>query len=155
MQLHSILFNPNGDGTMDITHRLFPQVCIGIGSLSAYGKVMSLLWVIWLMMGPSYWAMRRILSIIVSICTDYGTERLIPDYADCLIDFCLYIGVQVPVGEVPQAYLFPKLRRQPWMVSHLGWCTESHIVFFGMVLEVASDERYVLIGNVLPRKVRT
>jgi hypothetical protein len=90
MELYAASFDlcsANGVGGMDFLHHLMPQICIGIGSLSAYGKVMSLLWIIWLSVGPTYNAMRRFANRVFSFNTDYGTERSIVDYPDCLGDF--------------------------------------------------------------------
>ena len=55
------------------------------------------------------------LSRVFSINTDYGTERLIPDFGDCLIDFLLYVGVKVPASDEVQELLFPAA------VANPGW----------------------------------
>lgn len=105
----------NGVGGMDVLHHLMPQICIGIGSLSAYGKVMSLLWIIWLMVGPTYNSMRGFTNRVFSFNTDYGTERSIVDYPDCLGFFLRYINVQVPTNAEVQEFLFPSA------VANPGW----------------------------------
>jgi hypothetical protein len=47
------------DGSVSISRRLFPLICIGVGSLGTYGKTFALLWMIFLVAGPSYHRMRR------------------------------------------------------------------------------------------------
>ena len=37
-----------------VRHYLLPMICIGVGSLSLYGKVLALLWIKFLVIGPDY-----------------------------------------------------------------------------------------------------
>jgi hypothetical protein len=76
---------------------------------------MSLLWETWLIAGPSYFDMRRFLDSVTSVCTDYGTERIIPDFPDVLPDFLRYIGVHVPAKAETREFLMPSAVLNP------GW----------------------------------
>ena len=74
---------------------------------SRWGKTYALLWLCFLMVGPSYVRLRAFLKCVKGFCTDLGTERQVPDVPDCLIDFCKSINLRVPASATPQPFLFP------------------------------------------------
>ena len=103
--------------------RLMPQISIGHAMFSKVGKTVSLLWQCWLIAGPSFPRMRLFLDSITSICTDFGTERLVVDMPDILPDFIRLIGGGVPANIVPNKWLFPNA------FAMAGW----HHVFDGCI----------------------
>ncbi len=60
--------------TMHFSRR-FPYLALEQGQFDVFGKLIALLWGIFLVAGPSYWAMRKFCDSVVSILTDAGTER--------------------------------------------------------------------------------
>ena len=88
--------------------KLLPQVRIGIGLFTALGKVVALLWQIWLTVGPDYAQVRLFFcNSVLGMCTDLGTERLIPRHADVLLDFYTFLRAPIPRWASRQQYLFP------------------------------------------------
>ena len=102
-----------------ISHRLLPLVCVGRSMLTAMGKCITILWQIFLMVGPRFQAMRDFLFAIRSITTDLGTERLLANQPDILIPFFKWIGGFIPKGSRPQEFLFPRA------IVAVGW---NHVV---------------------------
>jgi len=92
-----------------------PQICIGVASTTALGKVIAFLWTLVIMVGPSYVALRSFLGRVSWIITDYGTERLIPDYKDILCSFLGMIGAPIPRTAKTFDFLFPRAVHSP------GW----------------------------------
>jgi hypothetical protein len=88
-------------------HRYFPQVRIGPALFSVRGKCFALLWMIWLMVGPSYKTVKSFCRRVRYINSDYGSEHKIVDLPDLLIDFFRAIHVDVPRNALPDQYLFP------------------------------------------------
>ena len=68
-------------------HRYFPQLRIGPALFTVKGKCFALLWMIWLMVGPSFRAVRAFCDRVTFIVSDYGSEHKIPDLPDLLPDF--------------------------------------------------------------------
>ena len=60
-----------------IGRRLMPLVGLGRDYLDATGKTLSLLWLVFLLVGPTWQAMRRFCNMVKAVVTDMGTERLI------------------------------------------------------------------------------
>ena len=95
--------------------RMFPQISIGVSCTTLLGKVVSLLWAIFLLVGPNYYAFRSFLGCVTWILTDYGTEKGVPDFQDILGVFLVAIGVHVPADAVQLDFLFPHAMFAP------GW----------------------------------
>ena len=53
--------------------RLFPQISISKSMFSKWGKTYALLWLCFLICGPSYVRMRAFHGCIKAFCTDLGT----------------------------------------------------------------------------------
>ena len=86
--------------------RLFPQISISKSMFSKWGKTYALLWLCFLICGPSYVRMRAFHGCIKAFCTDLGTEKDVCDAPDCLLEFLKAIKVHVPVSATRQPYLF-------------------------------------------------
>ncbi len=59
--------------------RRFPFVSLEHRQHDHFGKLIGLVWVIWLVVGPRYAAMRAFCNGVVSLLTDAGVERAIVD----------------------------------------------------------------------------
>ena len=105
------------DGKRDefvISRRLMPLVGLGRDFLDATGKTLALLWLVFLLVGPTWQAMRRFCCMVKAIVTDMGTERLIHCSLDILPDFFeLMLNSSEHVPLVPR--LFPNCLSMP------GW----------------------------------
>jgi len=55
--------------------------------LTALDKAFALLWQLWLMYGPTYAKLARVLQRVRSVTTDQGAETLIADTVSILPDF--------------------------------------------------------------------
>ena len=95
--------------------RLFPQICIGISTTTAFGKTISFLYALVLVVGPFYHRLRVYLSKVKSLITDFGTEKQINDFPDILCDLLTYLNVQLPADATTYSHLFPN------SVSSPGW----------------------------------
>jgi hypothetical protein len=69
-------------GTSVKFQRRFPFVSLEHGQHDHFGKLIGLVWVIWLVVGPRYDAMRAFCNGVVSLLTDAGVERAIVDSVD-------------------------------------------------------------------------
>ena len=78
------------DGT-SITRCMLPLVSLARNQLDAIGKMVALLWQLWLIYGPSWDRMRAALSRVRGIVSDAGVERLIVDSQDTLDLFFMYM----------------------------------------------------------------
>ena len=87
--------------------RYFPQVRIGPYLFNLWGKTFALLWMIWLLVGPTFEACRAFCGRVRFITSDYGTEHKMIDVADCLIDFFKFIGKSIPKTAKALQHLFP------------------------------------------------
>ena len=103
--------------------RLFPQISVSKTMFSRWGKTYALLWLCFLMVGPSYVRLRAFLKCVKGFCTDLGTERQVPDVPDCLIGYCKSINLRVPASATPQPFLFPSA------LLLCGW----HHLFDGLI----------------------
>ena len=95
--------------------RLFPQICIGISTTTAFGKTISFLYALVLADGPFYHRLRLYLSKVKYLITGFGTEEQISDFPDVLCDFLTYLNVQLPPDATTYSHLFPN------SVSSPGW----------------------------------
>ena len=101
-----------------IQRRLFPQVHIGRSLYTLRGKAIATLWVIFLVIGPSYFDLRNFCDHVTGITTDMGTEFGLYLMHDILIPFCHLLKIHVPRGCGPQEFLFPRaLPTIGWMHS--------------------------------------
>ena len=102
-------------GQFPFHRRLFPLLSLPRDYLDASGKALSLLWAIFLIVGPRYADVRRFCDSIVCIVTDMGTERLIARIANFLEDFySLLLNVEIK-NPIPRLYLLPMAMQSP------GW----------------------------------
>jgi hypothetical protein len=93
---------------------MLPLMSLPRGALSAIGKTLTLLWMLWLIVGPSWKSLRCFLNRVRGITTDQGGERLIPNMVDCLPEFLEYLEMP-PCSGPEQRHLFPRVIEMP------GW----------------------------------
>ena len=106
-----------------LKHRLFPQVSIGPLVHTALGKACATLWMIWLMVGPSFQDVRNFCCRARGINTDLGTEHLAPSIGDVLIEFFVHIGCYYQTNAPRLQFLFPRA------LGVSGW----HHTFDGLI----------------------
>ena len=70
---------------------IFPQICIGASDRSLYGKTISFLWLVVIMLGAKYDNIRCFGGKVTSSCSDYGTEKDIVDAPEYLCQFLKYL----------------------------------------------------------------
>jgi hypothetical protein len=92
-----------------------PFLHIGLSMLSAQGKLMALLWQVFLMAGPCYKDIRAFLGRVRSITTDFGTERLLATHPDLFHNFCREVGIAIPSDAQKLPRVFPRALQAP------GW----------------------------------
>jgi hypothetical protein len=98
-----------------VQRRKFPFVQATFG-FDALSKVLTLLWQIFLQVGPDFSCVRAFCNAIRCMCTDMGVERLMSDQVDCLKEFYWLIDPKLDLTNFPdQTYLFPKC------VHYGGW----------------------------------
>ena len=86
--------------------RLFPCISLPRNFLSARCKAYAILWQIYLIVGPSFQAVRNFCGCIRSFTTDNGAERLLADSPDLLVSF--FRGIGAPTrGLTLGSRLFP------------------------------------------------
>ena len=90
-----------------IQRRLCPQMQIARHMYTLLGKVVTVLWILFLLFGPSYDRMRRACNSIGGFTSDLGTERNVPGYKDILIPFLRSLKVPIPRHAARQEFLFP------------------------------------------------
>ena len=88
--------------------RHFPFVSLGRNFLDHYGKAIAFVWQVYLLVGPSFLAVRRVLDSIISVTVDMGVERHIGDMPDFLLDFFSAIDPSLVRGNYEEReYLLP------------------------------------------------
>jgi hypothetical protein len=115
LELFSASFDIGIRNFEKFARRMFPQVCIGISCTSLLGKVVTLLWDIFLIVGPDYNKIRCFLGCVFVILTDYGTEKGIVDYPDVLFEFMQAIGCLILNNAERRLFLFQNALHSP------GW----------------------------------
>lgn len=99
--------------------RLLPVVSLDACGTDGLGKVMALLWQVFLCVGPSWAAMKQFLHHVQGIVSDMGTERAAADFPDLLDLFFEIIDCPVDRRELEiwpvTKYLFPRALQVP------GW----------------------------------
>jgi hypothetical protein len=102
--------------------RTFPFVAPEVGC-DLVGKTVTLLWQIFLVVGPCFHSMRAFCNKVIGICTDMGVERNIAIAVDMLPDFFWFIGAG-DYSAFAQTRLFPNaVQLNGW--RHL-WDTVLH-----------------------------
>ena len=96
------------------TRRLLPVVALERSLLDVLGKAAALLWQLWLIVGPTFEALRFACSRVRCICSDFGTESHLANLADALPDFWAMIAPKMP-PEPCLAFSFPRALQVP------GW----------------------------------
>ena len=75
------------DGSVPFMRRLMPVILLPRTFWDASGKLVALLWCIWLLVGPRPDDVLQFVRAIRSITTDLGTERMLAVMPDTLPDF--------------------------------------------------------------------
>lgn len=97
-----------------VTRKLMPLV-VPVG-MDAFSKCVTLLYQMFLMVGPSIMAVRHFCGRVRAICSDMGAERLIVDQPDMIKDFYWFMGCKLSYESLPDlTHLFPRALQQP------GW----------------------------------
>jgi hypothetical protein len=109
----------DASGDMTYHRHLLPFLKIGSTNLSAVGKAYCLLWQLWLCFGPSGNSLQYVLSNIVGLCTDLGTERMLASVRNILPQFARQHGLTL----APQPQMRDRLFEYALPVP--GW---QHII---------------------------
>jgi hypothetical protein len=104
--------------TMHFSRR-FPYLALEQGQFDVFGKLIALLWGIFLVAGPSYWAMRKFCDSVVSILTDAGTERGIIGSVDVSGSMLLF-EQSPPLSPVLDKLLPNATASQPYVMSDVS-----------------------------------
>ena len=105
----------NGDKQM--VRRLCPVLQLGRDVMSAAGKLLALLWMLFLLVGPNPSRYMKVLERIRSITSDLGTERKMAHMNDMAPEFWKFLGCR-PADVLRREWMFPRALQAP------GW---SHI----------------------------
>jgi hypothetical protein len=87
--------------------RVFPGASLGHGFTSTVDKVMSFLWALWLMVGPSVATMEQFLLDVRSFTTDFGVESLMSDVKNLFDHFAQSVGQRASAQFAAYTHLFP------------------------------------------------
>ena len=98
-----------------LQRRLFPPLRLPREYWGAVSKAYALVWMIFLMVGPSFHAVRCFCNRVRGITTDNGTERMLADTKDVLVSFYTALGTRMTPDMTSQQLLFPRA------MSGLGW----------------------------------
>ena len=87
----------------------FPTTSLGHGHLSLKDRSFSMLWAVWLLVGPSMAALYAFCNTVTQVLTDWGTESGLQDVPDIIPAFIEFIctGAMTLVAS-PQSRLFPR-----------------------------------------------
>ena len=99
-----------------IQRYLFPVLKLGHGQLTLVGKALMLIWAVFLVFGPHEEVMRCFFDNVTAVCSDLGTERLLPTVEDLLPHlFGLVRGHNSTTKLSRQAKLMPRaIQMQGW-----------------------------------------
>ena len=114
-----------GQGGVFRQRRLLPAVSINLPMFGPIGKTMALLWQLFLMAGPTYTKMRRILKRVRAMTLDFGTESGMVDVRDILPAFFRFIGAPLPRNYEVQDHLFPVAILQPGLRHSMDYESSS------------------------------
>ena len=89
------------------SRHLLPLINLGSHFRTVAGKTWALLYMLTLVVGPSFNALLFVLGRVRSITTDLGGELMVRDASDCLLGFMKDIGATIPAGARPEQVLFP------------------------------------------------
>ena len=89
-----------GEDGFTYTRRLFPCVSLRSRQMDATSKTISLLWAIFLLVGPSIDAVRSFCGRVRSIVSDNGCERSMAQMTDMIDDFVWFVhgATKAPCG---------------------------------------------------------
>ena len=153
-------------GRVPYRRELMPVLSLQREFLDAVGKTASLLWQIFLVVGPQPSEVARFCSMVRGMCTDMGTERLIANIQCFLKDFYEVIGCrQRGIREGP--YQFDMCVQSPgWMhgwdivlrrgLSSLSWFPQwlesfkCVVKFFRLSTMVSQMCKHLLVEMQLP-----
>ena len=106
------------DVSIHFVRRLMPIVLLPRTFWDARGKLVALLWCIWLLVGPRPDDVLRFVRSVRSITTDLGTERLLAIMPDILPDFFgLLLGLHIHGLQLRQLTFDFALQCPGWMRS--------------------------------------
>ena len=107
--------------TLDIRWRgnwfrcLLPVVSLSRTMLDVVGKTIALVWQLFLLTGPSFTTLQKILDRVQSITTDMGAEQHVPESLDLLPEFYQALDPRAPADLPKGEYLFPNA------IHSAGW----------------------------------
>ena len=74
------------------TRITLPGSTLAYSHFDATSKAIALLHGFWLIAGPFYAVLKYVLSKVISVTTDFGTERKTVTMLDCVLAYCLWMG---------------------------------------------------------------
>ena len=99
---------------------ILPAGTLAYGLFDGISKAICLLHSFWMLAGPTYLLLSYVLSKVVSVTTDYGTELSTLTMDDCVLAYCLWMG-GLPLGQCKQ-YVNKGARWLPNALRVGGWC---------------------------------
>jgi hypothetical protein len=161
MELYAASFDlmhvtPNGNR---YERRLFPAINIGRLLFGVLGKTMTLVYQIFLQVGPRYEDIRNVCDSVGGITTDMGMEMRIPDHHDILIPWCKFMKIHVPTTAQPQQHLFPRALLSVGWMSTIPTATQGAIfsqpgchfqpthLIYPVYIIILYDSLYVLLAG--------
>lgn len=95
---------------------LMPVISLERTHLDAQGKMLSLLWMVWLLTGPRWDDVLRFTEQVRGVITDQGTERLLTHLPDALPAFWRRLNPRTGQVFGDRTHTFPRALEVP------GWC---------------------------------
>ena len=108
------VFVQQGDTTL-LERRLLPLVSLSRDFLDAVGKLVALLWALWLMLGPQMDQFRHFLGRTRAIVSDCGTERKLADHMDIIPFFYQVLNPKLPESPFSSHTFMRALPIPGWM----------------------------------------
>ncbi len=87
--------------------QLLPPLKIGRSHLCLRGKQYALLWQLHLVGAATFEDLVRLTGQVISVTSDFGTERMLAEAGDVVIPFCKANGIPVPPGATARERTFP------------------------------------------------
>lgn len=115
LELYASSFDMLSEG--QFVRKMLPMVSLDRSFMDAVGKVLALLWQMWLMTGPGYGMLRAFCHRVRSVTTDQGVERFVANFKCILPDFYgLFDKDFRPPALLAGEMLFPRAVEMPgWM----------------------------------------
>jgi hypothetical protein len=88
-------------------HRVLPGTSLGHGFMSVIDKCMSLLWSMWLIVGPLMSTLEDVLLSVRSFTADFGIESKLGDVANILEHFAKSVGQHASPNFSKHRFLLP------------------------------------------------